>query len=343
MSFTPFLLRSNQDRPGTIGDVGPLPAGVQTAASPVCLDRIRGGLLRFLVFGVVLLWTAFGPAQAQSLTSGPMIRRLADGQIELSWPADPPLQLEEQDTLISEAPWLPIPEDGIITGDRRIAIVAPGAMQRFFRLRGDPPLILAFSSPSTGEPGVATTRETVFRLSGPLAADVMVTTTNLFIEADGRRILSRVEVSPDRRTLTLFPGENLPSSAVVRVTLNPTGLVDELGRELDGDFDGNPGGIRVVEFTTTGASPMAGTAVVGQVFAAEPGPGGANRPLSNVTITVDGAEQTLRTTTDATGSFRLMPAPAGRFFVHIDGRTVSDPGSNIRWPGGAYYPVVGKA
>src|SRR5207237_8096493 len=50
-----------------------------------------------------------------------------------------------------------------------------------------------------------------------------------------------------------------------------------------------------------------------------------------------GAEETLRTTTDASGFFRLEPVPAGRFFVLVDGRTAA----NV--PAGAYYPFVGKA
>jgi len=65
-----------------------------------------------------------------------------------------------------------------------------------------------------------------------------------------------------------------------------------------------------------------------------------NRPLENVTITVDGMEETLRTTTDAQGSFTLAPAPPGRFFVKIDGRTAK----GSQWlNNGAYYPYVGKA
>ena len=39
------------------------------------------------------------------------------------------------------------------------------------------------------------------------------------------------------------------------------------------------------------------------------------------------------------GFFRLEPAPAGRFFVHVDGRTAV----GSQWRRGAYYPVVGKA
>src|SRR5262249_51750441 len=66
---------------------------------------------------------------------------------------------------------------------------------------------------------------------------------------------------------------------------------------------------------------------------------GSEHPLEGVIVTVDGAEQTLRTATDVNGYFQLLPAPGGRFFVHVDGRTAK--GSD--WPRGAYYPFVGKA
>src|SRR5437879_13466570 len=85
--------------------------------------------------------------------------------------------------------------------------------------------------------------------------------------------------------------------------------------------------------------------VIGLVFSSEPVScaGGTttsvNRPLAGVTITVDGKEETLRAVTDAEGKFTLEPVPAGRFFVHVDGRTA--PGS--QWPTGAYYPFVCKA
>ena len=35
-------------------------------------------------------------------------------------------------------------------------------------------------------------------------------------------------------------------------------------------------------------------------------------------------EQTLRAVTDTNGNFKLAPVPAGRFFVHIDGRTITN-------------------
>src|SRR5262249_27893322 len=108
---------------------------------------------------------------------------------------------------------------------------------------------------------------------------------------------------------------------------------------MDADADGKEGGVFTMQFNTLGNTPLNGTGVIGHVFAAEMGPGGANRPLKGVTITVDGAEETLRATTDANGFFHLQPSPAGRFFVHIDGRTAA----GSAWPNGAYYPFVGKA
>ena len=80
---------------------------------------------------------------------------------------------------------------------------------------------------------------------------------------------------------------------------------------------------------------MPGTAVCGRVFASELD-GTNNVPLEGVTITVDGAEATMRALTDDMGNFRLDPAPAGRFFVHVDGRTATGV------PAGDYYPFVGK-
>jgi hypothetical protein len=85
-----------------------------------------------------------------------------------------------------------------------------------------------------------------------------------------------------------------------------------------------------------------GTAVFGRVFASDPVPSGngvTNRPLAGVIVTVDGAEERLRATTDENGFFNLSPSPAGRFFVHIDGR----PAFGSEWPSGDYYPFVGKA
>ncbi|MCC6234013.1 MAG: carboxypeptidase regulatory-like domain-containing protein, partial [Verrucomicrobiales bacterium] len=225
---------------------------------------------------------------------------------------------------------------------RFVAEVAVGAGPRFYRLRqaADPTLVtLLDSSPSDGERGVAVTRETIFHLSGALASEVIVGPGDLIAEFGGRRLLTRADLSADRRKLTLFYLENLPAGARIQVTLDGARLEDALGQALDADGDGHPGGRRVLRFDTFGATPLPKTGVEGWVYASERNPDGSNRPLRNVTVTVDGAEETLRTTTDASGHFHLMPSPAGRFFVHVDGRTAD----GSQWPGGAYYPFVGKA
>lgn len=199
------------------------------------------------------------------------------------------------------------------------------------------------SSPYAGEDGVSVTREMVVRLTRPLAADAVVTLDQLHAEFGGRRLLGRVNVSADRRAITLFPLEPMPSSARVRLNFRPGGLRDDLGRRLDPAGTGQAGSEARIDFDTLSITPVGDTGVVGWVYASEPiadGAGGlTNLPLAGVTLTVDGAEETLRTTTDAEGRFHLHPVPAGRFFVHIDGRTATA----SAWPNGAYYPVVGKA
>ncbi len=260
--------------------------------------------------------------------------------IELRWTNDPSgLVLESAASLAPPVGWVPVLSAPTANGDLRTLALPVGGEAQFFRLHRPGLTTILESSPAAGEAGVAVTRETIFRLSAPLAAGALLTTNQLFAEFAGRRVLSRTELSGDRRTATLFYLENLPAAARVRVTFQGDGLPDAQGRDLDPDGNGSPGGTRVLAFDTVGLAPVPGTAVAGHVYAAAKGAGGANVPLAGVTITVDGAEETLRTETDATGYFVLDPAPAGRFFVHVDGRTAV----GSQWPDGAYYPFVGKA
>lgn len=202
------------------------------------------------------------------------------------------------------------------------------------------------SSPASGEADVAVTRETLIYFSAPLAPGSALGTNAVFAEFGGRRLLTRLELSSDRRKASLFYLENLPGSARVQVTVDGDQITDHGGRTLDADRDGRQGGKGQIYFDTVNLTAAPGTIVVGQVFASELAEGGgtgagggANQPLAGVTITVDGREQELRAVTDAEGRFTLSPAPTGTFFVHIDGRTAPD----SQWPGGAYYPFVGKA
>lgn len=207
----------------------------------------------------------------------------------------------------------------------------------------DRPRVQVITAPEADEIGVSVQREIMIEFDQPLSAETQLTPGQFFAEFGGRRILTRRELSSDRRRVWLFPLEPMPPGARIRVVFDGTGIRDALGREMDAEDDGLPGGRLEFGYTTFGATPVAGTAVVGQVFDSEPQPDGAggfvNRPLAGVIITVDGAEQSLRTTTDATGRFRLDPAPSGRFFVQVDGRTAV----GSAWPGGEYYPFVGKA
>lgn len=217
---------------------------------------------------------------------------------------------------------------------------------------GTDPLVPDFfviTSPQHQETGINVSRETEWRFTVPLAVGTTLGSSQLWAETGGRRLLTRVELSGDRRKATLFYLETVPGLSRVRVSLDGTGINDALGRPLDLDGDGKPGGVAAIEYTTAGFLPVEGVAVLGTVYASEPvsdpaQPGSfTNRPLAGVTITVDGAEESLRTVTDAAGRFTLTPCPVGRFFVHVDGRTVIDDAAGIHWPDQAYYPFVGKA
>ncbi len=200
-----------------------------------------------------------------------------------------------------------------------------------------PAATLRSTSPSDGEGDVALTRETILNFSLPLALASTLDTTKFWAEFGGRKVLSRVELSSDRKKATLFYLEPLPSNARLQVTFDPAGLKDILGRPMAASVAG-AGGKYALTFDTLSITPVAATGIRGRVFASEKTAGGGELPLAGVTITVDGAEQDLRTTTDAAGNFTLSPCPAGAFFVHIDGRTAA----LSHYPTGDYYPVVGK-
>ena len=201
--------------------------------------------------------------------------------------------------------------------------------------------IISESSPQNGESGVALTRETIVRFSLPLAETTPIDASVIEARFGGESIVGQAHLSADRRTISLFYPQGLPPSARVRVTVDGDRLLDERGFAVDADGDGAPGGSRIIDFDTLTITSVSSTAVCGRIFASDlesnvNGSTFVNRPLPGVTISVDGSE--LSVVTDENGNFRLEDAPAGRFFVHIDGRTVP----NVV-PAGAYYPVVGKA
>ena len=192
------------------------------------------------------------------------------------------------------------------------------------------------TSPADGESGVSVSRETIISLSGPVkAADV--DEHSVTAGFGGEQFETIVDLSQDRRTVRVFYKDRLPPSARVRVTVHGDAITDDSGAKLDADGDGTPGGTASFDFDTLSLTAVAGTSVCGTVLATEKGATGGDQLLAGAVISVDGREETLRDTTDADGRFCLDPAPVGDFFVHIDGRTVT----NLK-PQGAYYPFVGK-
>ena len=102
-------------------------------------------------------------------------------------------------------------------------------------------------------------------------------------------------------------------SARVVVAFDGSGVNDFWGRAVDADGDGIPGGQALISFDTLNLTPVAGTAVIGTVYASElvPGPdtgtNAVNKPLPGVTITV---------TNEATGITReAVTGPEGQFVV----------------------------
>jgi len=205
-----------------------------------------------------------------------------------------------------------------------------------------PALTTVRSSPAHGDAGVAVTRETILHFSKRLDVDTVIDDNSLFASFGGQRLGARLHVSPDRQRVTLFYDRMLPASARIRVTLIGDAVLNENGAAVDADGDGRAGGTAFFDFDTLSLTALPGTRVCGRVFASEQVMSGAGTmtdlPLAGVTITVDGQEGTLFAVTDGRGRFCLDPAPAGRFFVHIDGRTATND-----VPPGAYYPSVGKA
>ena len=288
---------------------------------------------------------------SQAATSPSLsVQQISAGQIQVSWPLTATnfiLEAAESLSALTSGATVILPPETAV-GQFTVTMAA-GPGDRFFRLRQPILTTLKETSPMDRESGVAVTRETILHFSEPLAANTVIETNILYATFAGRRILSRSEMSSDRRKVTLFYLEPLPGSARISVFFDGDAVKDMTGRAVDADGDGNPGGEAMISFDTLSLSPLGSTAVIGTVYAAELAPGpdtgtnAVNRPLAGVTITVDGREESLRTVTDTNGNFKLAPVPAGRFFVHIDGRTVTNLAENVRYPDKAYYPFVGKA
>ncbi len=211
-----------------------------------------------------------------------ILEMMPDNRVRLVWDnTGQAVVLEEASTLAPPVPWQAARETVTLDGNRFSAVLSFGDTGRFFRLNDQGPGLTTFSSsPASGETGIAVTRETILTFNQPLAADTLITTTNLYAEFAGRRILSRVELSSDRRKATLFYLENLPASARINVTFDASTVRDVFGRLVDADANRVEGGIGTIEFDTLGITPVPGTAISGRVFASQLVPNPTNATLS---------------------------------------------------------------
>lgn len=316
---------------------------------PCSISFCPGMRTLFTMSLVVALTEEFLPGARAQVVPSLGIPVLTNQTVQLEWTnGNAPFVLQESTFLGDLSAWHNVSQPVAQAGDRLSVKVPTLDASSFFRL-GPPPLThILETSPAEGETGVSVNRETIFHFNYALAATTVLSSSDVHADFAGHRYLTRVELSSDRKTVTLFYLEPLPGSTRVRVTFDAPGLTDEYGRPVDLDDDGLAGGVAQIEFETMSLTSVAGTAIMGTVFASEQVSGTnatdfVNRPLAGVTITVDGMEQTMRTVTDSNGFFRLNPCPAGQFFVHIDGRTVTDVAAGIRYPDLAYYPFVGKA
>lgn len=197
------------------------------------------------------------------------------------------------------------------------------------------------TSPINGAADVAVTHETIIEFDRALDATT-INAASIFAQSGVSSLAVRIHISPDRKRVTLFYNDPLPDDAQIVVTIDGDLLRDAAGEAVDVDDDGVVGGKLDLTFQTLSLAVVPGTAVCGRVIASEldvdDTGSSVDVPLEGVTITVDGAEDTLWTVSDGDGNFCLDPAPGSRFFVHINGRTATN-----GVPTGAYYPVVGKA
>lgn len=145
-------------------------------------------------------------------------------------------------------------------------------------------------------------------------------------------------MSSDRKTLTLFYLENLPAAAHLRATFDAAGIRTRPATPSTPTVTGNPGGTFTLEFETAGITGLPNTAVVGHVFAAEKQDDGSNRPLENVTVTVDGAEERsydhgrerpLPTSTGSGGSLLVMSMAVPPWAVSGQRRVLSVRGQSV--------------
>ena len=173
---------------------------------------------------------AAGPvwAQAPVLT----VNRGDGTQLELAWPATATgFNLERAETLVGSIVWLPVTGTPTLKDGQNVVTVAVAGTDQYFRLNETAGgLATTFrSSPEAGESDVSVNRETVLDFSAPLAPGTMLDSDIFRAEFGGRQLLSRIELSSDRRRASLFYLEPLPARARILVTFDGDMVTDLAG------------------------------------------------------------------------------------------------------------------
>ena len=87
------------------------------------------------------------------------------------------------------------------------------------------------TSPANGEELVSPARTVILRFSRRVAP-ATINSNNFYLIATGERLPGRIEISSTERFATFFPAGPFPASTEIRISVNPTNILDRYGRPL---------------------------------------------------------------------------------------------------------------
>src|SRR5262249_33555841 len=153
-------------------------------------------------------------------------------QLHLSWPNDgSQFILQKAGSLTPSILWQNSSNPPLLQSNVFLVDITVSGGEQYFRLATAALTKISSTSPVDREQGVSVNRETIFYFSEPLGPETTVTSDQFFARLDQRKMLSRVELSSDRRKATLFYLEPIPGSARLTVTFNAAGVKDQFGQE----------------------------------------------------------------------------------------------------------------